>query len=99
MSQIRFHIGRICREETVEASWLIGCDGAHSTVRHQLGMEFHGSTLLSDWILADIHLNGVPGVPAINIFWHAQGMLAIFPLHGTRYRVIALPARPRRNHS
>jgi 2-polyprenyl-6-methoxyphenol hydroxylase-like FAD-dependent oxidoreductase len=77
------------REETVEASWLIGCDGAHSIVRHQLGMEFHGSTLLSDWILADIHLNSVPGVPAINIFWHAQGMLAIFPLHGTRYRVIA----------
>jgi 2-polyprenyl-6-methoxyphenol hydroxylase-like FAD-dependent oxidoreductase len=77
------------REETVETSWLIGCDGAHSTVRHQLGMEFHGSTLLSDWILADIHLNGVPGAPAINIFWHAQGMLAIFPLHGTRYRVIA----------
>jgi 2-polyprenyl-6-methoxyphenol hydroxylase-like FAD-dependent oxidoreductase len=28
-------------EETVEASWLIGCDGAHSTVRHQLGFEFH----------------------------------------------------------
>jgi 2-polyprenyl-6-methoxyphenol hydroxylase-like FAD-dependent oxidoreductase len=77
------------REETVEASWLIGCDGAHSTVRHQLGMEFHGSTLLSDWILADIHLSGVTGVPAINIFWHAQGMIAIFPLHGTRYRVIA----------
>jgi 2-polyprenyl-6-methoxyphenol hydroxylase-like FAD-dependent oxidoreductase len=77
------------REETAEASWLIGCDGAHSTVRHQLGMEFHGSTLLSDWVLADIHLKGVAGAPAINIFWHAQGVLAIFPLHGTRYRVIA----------
>ncbi len=76
------------REVTAEASWLIGCDGAHSTVRHQLGMEFHGSTLLSDWILADIHLNGVLGAPAINIFWHVQGVLAIFPLHGTRYRVI-----------
>jgi 2-polyprenyl-6-methoxyphenol hydroxylase-like FAD-dependent oxidoreductase len=77
------------REETAEASWLIGCDGAHSTVRHQLGMEFHGSTLLSDWILADLHLKGVAGAPAINIFWHAEGVLAVFPLHGTRYRVIA----------
>jgi 2-polyprenyl-6-methoxyphenol hydroxylase-like FAD-dependent oxidoreductase len=77
------------REEIAEASWLIGCDGAHSTVRHQLGMEFRGSTLLSDWILANIHLNGVSGAPAINIFWHAQGMLAIFPLQGTRYRMIA----------
>jgi 2-polyprenyl-6-methoxyphenol hydroxylase-like FAD-dependent oxidoreductase len=24
-------------EEKVEAQWLIGCDGAHSTVRHALG--------------------------------------------------------------
>src|SRR5271165_6542071 len=29
-------------EETVEASWMIGCDGAHSTVRHGLGMQFEG---------------------------------------------------------
>src|ERR1700728_4500359 len=76
-------------EEKVEASWLIGCDGAHSTVRHQLGMEFLGSTMLSDWILADLHLSGVAGAPAINIFWHAEGVLALFPLRGTRYRVIA----------
>ncbi len=40
-------------EETVEALWLIGCDGGRSTVRHQVGMEFHGSTLLSDWVLVD----------------------------------------------
>jgi len=75
-------------EENAEASWLIGCDGAHSTVRHQLGMEFSGSTLLSDWVLADLHISGVPGSPAINIYWHAEGVLALFPLGGTRYRVI-----------
>lgn len=77
------------QEETAEASWLIGCDGAHSTVRHQLGMEFHGSTLLSDWVLADLQLDGVPGAPAVNIYWHAEGVLALFPMHGNRQRVIA----------
>jgi 2-polyprenyl-6-methoxyphenol hydroxylase-like FAD-dependent oxidoreductase len=77
------------REETATASWLIGCDGAHSTVRHQLGMAFAGSTMLSDWILADIHLSGVSGPPAIDIYWHADGVLALFPLEGTRYRAIA----------
>jgi 2-polyprenyl-6-methoxyphenol hydroxylase-like FAD-dependent oxidoreductase len=77
------------REESADASWLIGCDGAHSTVRHQLGMEFHGSTLLSDFVLADIHLSGFSKPPAIDIYWHAEGVLAVFPLHGTRYRVIA----------
>ena len=48
------------REETVESQWLIGCDGAHSTVRHALGLPFHGETLQSDWILADVHLTGMP---------------------------------------
>ncbi len=77
------------REEQVEASWLIGCDGAHSTVRHALGMKFEGNTMLNEWILADIHINGLPAKPTIGMHWHAQGVLALFPLGGTRYRVIA----------
>jgi 2-polyprenyl-6-methoxyphenol hydroxylase-like FAD-dependent oxidoreductase len=76
-------------EETIEAGWLIGCDGAHSTVRHSLGVNFAGSTLLNDWILADLHIEGLEGPPAISIHWHAEGILALFPLGGTRYRVIA----------
>jgi 2-polyprenyl-6-methoxyphenol hydroxylase-like FAD-dependent oxidoreductase len=76
-------------EETGEASWLIGADGAHSIVRHKLNKEFHGSTLLSDWLLTDIHLTGVQGPPAINLYWHAHGITAIFPLEGTRHRIIA----------
>src|ERR1700691_4429363 len=47
-------------EETLETAWLIGCDGAHSTVRHQLGMEFVGDTMPSKWILAAVHLSNVP---------------------------------------
>ena len=30
-------------EETIETPWLIGCDGAHSTTRHLLGLEFDGA--------------------------------------------------------
>lgn len=76
-------------EEKIETQWLIGCDGAHSTVRHALGMTFEGSTMLNDWILADTHISGMQGPPAVDIHWHAQGVLAMFPLGGTRYRVIA----------
>jgi 2-polyprenyl-6-methoxyphenol hydroxylase-like FAD-dependent oxidoreductase len=76
-------------EEKVEASWLIARDGAHSTVRHQLGMSFEGSTMLKDWILADLHLEGMQGPPEVNIYWDALGTLAVFPLGGSRYRVIA----------
>lgn len=76
-------------QEVTAATWLVGCDGAHSTVRHALGMSFEGSTLLNDWILADLHIDGMPEPAAIRIYWHADGVLATFPLGGTRYRVIA----------
>ncbi len=76
-------------EEITETSWLIGCDGAHSTVRHQLGMEFHGDTSLINWILADIHLEDVPRTPEIHVVWHSDGLLAMFPIAEDRYRVIA----------
>jgi len=52
-------------------------------------MNFEGSTMLNDWILADVHVSGIEGPPAGDIYWHAQGILALFPLGGTRYRVIA----------
>jgi 2-polyprenyl-6-methoxyphenol hydroxylase-like FAD-dependent oxidoreductase len=32
------------RVEEVETDWLLGCDGAHSTVREQLGISFSGAT-------------------------------------------------------
>jgi 2-polyprenyl-6-methoxyphenol hydroxylase-like FAD-dependent oxidoreductase len=76
-------------EETIETSWLIGCDGAHSFVRHQLGMEFHGETSLIHWVLADIHLEGIPRTPEIKIAWHSDGVLATFPIAEDRYRIIA----------
>ncbi len=76
-------------EETVESSWLIGCDGAHSTIRHQLGMEFRGETSPIHWVLADIHLEGVPRAPEIKIAWHSDGVLATFPISDDRYRIIA----------
>jgi 2-polyprenyl-6-methoxyphenol hydroxylase-like FAD-dependent oxidoreductase len=76
-------------EEIVETPWLIGCDGAHSTVRHQLGMEFHGETSPIDWMLADIHLENVPRAPEVNVVWHTDGILVTFPIAADRYRVVA----------
>jgi 2-polyprenyl-6-methoxyphenol hydroxylase-like FAD-dependent oxidoreductase len=78
------------RDETLQAAWLIGCDGAHSTVRHGLGMQFEGDTQPSDWILADVHLAGVRSKPdEASMFWHSAGALALFPISPGRYRVIA----------
>jgi len=76
-------------EETTEAAWLIGCDGAHSTVRQQLGKEFMGTTSPIDWVLADVHLEGVPRIPEIHAIWHTDGVLVTFPIEAARYRIIA----------
>jgi 2-polyprenyl-6-methoxyphenol hydroxylase-like FAD-dependent oxidoreductase len=77
------------RTETVTADWLIGCDGAHSAVRHGLGFSFEGSTLQSEWSLADGQLLGLEPKDRIHIFWHRDGILAFFPMGDDRWRVIA----------
>jgi 2-polyprenyl-6-methoxyphenol hydroxylase-like FAD-dependent oxidoreductase len=78
------------REEAARADWLIGCDGAHSTVRHGLGLSFAGKTMQSDWILGDVHLQGHP-YPDDEIIslWHESGVLVVFPIAPGRYRVVA----------
>jgi 2-polyprenyl-6-methoxyphenol hydroxylase-like FAD-dependent oxidoreductase len=76
--------------ETIDASWLIGCDGAHSTVRGTLAMPFDGDTLASNFVLADVHAAGFP-MPGteLAIFWHQDGLVACFPIATDRYRIIA----------
>ena len=82
-------------EETVDVDWMIGCDGAHSVVRHGLGMEFEGDTMPSDLILADLHLAGGPPTDEIKIYWHEAGLLVLFPIAPGRYRVIADVGAPK----
>lgn len=76
------------REETVDAAWLIGCDGAHSVARHALGVTFTGETLPSDWILGDVHISGYPQATDVCVYWHREGVLVVFPIEPGRYRVI-----------
>lgn len=77
-------------EEVVSAGWLVGCDGAHSVARHAIGAEFTGDTRLSDFVLGDVHMDGYPFPNTeLALYWHEDGLLAIFPISGQRYRVIA----------
>ena len=75
--------------ETLTVDWLVGCDGAHSTVRHGLNFTFEGSTLESDWILADGFIPALEPKDRLHIFWHRDGILAFFPIVGDRWRMIA----------
>src|SRR5688500_6847768 len=43
--------------ESVEAKYLVGCDGAKSPVRHALGLTFDGSTFGRMFYVADVQIN------------------------------------------
>jgi 2-polyprenyl-6-methoxyphenol hydroxylase-like FAD-dependent oxidoreductase len=77
--------------ETVSAAWLLGCDGAHSTVRKALELPFEGSTYELRIIQADVRIDwGLAHAhDELVLFLAPTGMLGIFPLPGERrYRML-----------
>ncbi len=74
----------------VRTSWLLGCDGSHSTVRHGLEVSFPGSTVDRRWMLADFEVAGDDPPAADQVIIRlAQGVNAAFPMGGARWRLIA----------
>ena len=80
-------------EERVQAGYVVGCDGAHSTVRAQAGIAFEGMAYPQTFVLADVEAEGVERGTA-HAFMAAQGILLFFPLESpATWRLIAM--RPR----
>jgi len=53
-------------------------------------MPFTGTTMDSDWILADVHMRGYAFPDdEVAIYWARDGVLPIFPISPGRYRVLA----------
>jgi 2-polyprenyl-6-methoxyphenol hydroxylase-like FAD-dependent oxidoreductase len=68
---------------SVEARWLVGCDGGKSSVRQLIGVSFLGETLETHRMLVgDVHVQGID-----RDHWHiwksADGFLALCPLPST----------------
>ncbi|KAF8754572.1 MATE efflux family protein [Rhizoctonia solani] len=57
------------KTETVKAKYLLGCDGAHSWVRTQLGIEMVGETSDQVWGVVDAYIDtDFPDVRALTVF-------------------------------
>jgi 2-polyprenyl-6-methoxyphenol hydroxylase-like FAD-dependent oxidoreductase len=67
-------------EEHVRSRYLVGCDGAHSTVRKVTGVAFEGGTYLQRFMLADLEIDGPLERDAIHSFVGEIGSLMVFPL-------------------
>jgi 2-polyprenyl-6-methoxyphenol hydroxylase-like FAD-dependent oxidoreductase len=66
--------------ETCEASFIVGCDGAHSTVRNVMGIAFPGGTYPQLFYVADIEGTGPALNGELNVDLEESDILAVFPL-------------------
>ena len=73
----------------VTALFLVGCDGAHSAVRHLLGLPFEGAQYDVSFMLADVDTNEVLTGDELHLCPSQFGPLAIFPMSATRRRLVA----------
>lgn len=55
-SRVRATLDHAGRRESADFAYLCGCDGAHSRVRHVLGVEFPGGTYEHLYYVADVQL-------------------------------------------
>jgi len=77
------------RQIDMNARYVVGCDGAHSRVRHELGLAFDGQPYPQDWLLADVTLHGAGVDDAVHLFFRPEGTpLTCIPMGGDRWRVM-----------
>jgi 2-polyprenyl-6-methoxyphenol hydroxylase-like FAD-dependent oxidoreductase len=75
---------------TIKCDWVIGADGAHSTVRKQMGIPFSGDTYRSFFYLADLQVNSdALSGDHIQLFIDDKNLAGFFPMpEKDCYRVI-----------
>jgi 2-polyprenyl-6-methoxyphenol hydroxylase-like FAD-dependent oxidoreductase len=75
--------------EQFECSYLIDAEGAHSTARGTVGLHFEGKSLIEDYALGDLHVDGDLVETDFHIFSSEHGFISLFPMGGRRFRLMA----------
>jgi 2-polyprenyl-6-methoxyphenol hydroxylase-like FAD-dependent oxidoreductase len=71
------------------AAFVVGCDGAHSTVRHLLKLPFEGAQYDTLFMLADVQTNESWPADQLQLCPSEFGPVAVFPMSATRRRIVA----------
>lgn len=71
------------------AAFVVGCDGARSTVRHLLNLPFAGGEYADSFMLADVETNDALPSNELQLCPSEFGPVAIFPMSATRRRIVA----------
>jgi 2-polyprenyl-6-methoxyphenol hydroxylase-like FAD-dependent oxidoreductase len=80
---------RTGQRRAITAAYAVGCDGAHSRVRHELGLPFHGHPYPQDWLLADVLLDWARPEDEVHAFFRHDGLpLIAMPMRDHRWRLV-----------
>jgi len=78
-------------EETCEFAYICGCDGAHSTVRQNLGLGFPGGTYEQLFYVADAQAEGLAFDEAVNACISRDSFIVAFPVRSSgMFRLIGI---------
>ena len=76
----------VCR-----AKYVAGCDGAHSAVRHQNGIEFPGAPYEHVFFVADVEATGTMVPDDVNVYLWRAGFHLFFPMRGAdHWRIVGI---------
>lgn len=64
-------------EEVCKSAYLSGCDGARSSIRHQIGVGFEGGTYKQLFYVADVRLSGLEPADEVNIALDSADFVAV----------------------
>jgi 2-polyprenyl-6-methoxyphenol hydroxylase-like FAD-dependent oxidoreductase len=78
----------------LRARYVIGADGAHSSIRHLLGVEFAGSAFAESFFLADVRMRWRLSREEVQLFFSQTGLVVVAPLPGGQHRIVATVPGP-----
>jgi 2-polyprenyl-6-methoxyphenol hydroxylase-like FAD-dependent oxidoreductase len=78
-------------DRIVRASWVAGCDGAHSAVRELCGITFPGAPYEHVFFVADVEATGSMVADEVNVYLWREGFHLLFPMRGQdHWRIVGI---------
>ena len=75
----------------MQAAWVAGCDGAHSSVRELNGITFPGAPYEHVFFVADTEATGSMVPDEVNVYLRRQGFHLLFPMRGKdHWRIVGI---------
>jgi 2-polyprenyl-6-methoxyphenol hydroxylase-like FAD-dependent oxidoreductase len=77
------------QRQTVQARYVVGADGMHSSIREAAGITFTGGRYAQSFVLADVRMDWPLSPQEVQLFFSPAGLVVVAPLPGGHHRVVA----------